>query len=497
VLVVEDNETSRELLEMFLAGWSIPAVAVASAEEGLALVERRNVSGSPDAFGLVVLDWMLPGMNGLDMAARIRAREQTRALPIVLTSAYAGKEEEARASELDVNVFLPKPITASSLLNAIVEAEGHRVHSARRRLDVELENQFGGVRALLAEDNEANQMVATELLSRLGIELDIAGTGREAVEMARANPGRYAGILMDMQMPEMDGLEATRVLRADPVFREVPIIAMTANAMKADLDACLAAGMNDHIIKPIERKALVATLGRWFPKAPATAQEQQAAGSRQRAVRATPAGGAEQTPVPGEGAPSLDGINVDGALERLGLGFDSLKKMLLRFADGQGRTVDDLRAAVGAGDAASSARHAHALAGAAGNLGADALREAAKALETAARDGRGGWADLFATVEERAAIVFRSIGTLRSMQAAEATPSQAVIVDPGRLRDALGCLQAALGASDPAATEQVLAGLGAGIPSALVEDVKRIRALADEYQFDEAGVIVTRLLDSI
>jgi len=487
VLVVEDNETSRELLEMFFAGWSIPAVAVASAEEGLALVEQRNVGGSPDAFGLVVLDWMLPGMNGLDLAARIRAREETRALPIVLTSAYAGKEEEARASELGINVFLPKPITASSLLNAIVEAEGYRIRGRRRRLDVQLEDQFGGVRALLAEDNEANQMVATELLSRLGIELDIAGTGREAVEMARANPGRYAGILMDMQMPEMDGLEATRVLRADPAFRQIPIIAMTANAMKADLDACLAAGMNDHIIKPIERKALVATLGRWFPKA-AAPEEQQAAGSGQQAVHDTEAR---------EGPPSLDGINVDGAMARLGLGFDSLKKMLLRFAEGQGRTLDDLRAAVGAGDAASSARHAHALAGAAGNLGADALREAAKALETAARDGRSGWADLFGTVEERAAIVFRSLGTLRSAQAVEVAPSQVFPVDPAQLREALVRLQAALAASDPTATEQALAGLGGGVPGALAADVGRMRRLADDYQFDEAGAIVSRLLDSI
>ena len=106
------------------------------------------------------------------------------------------------------------------------------------------------MKALLAEDNEANQMVATELLSILGIELDIANNGREAVEMARANPGAYACVLMDMQMPEMDGLEATRAIRDDPAFRDLPIIAMTANAMKRDLDACLAAGMNDYVTKP-------------------------------------------------------------------------------------------------------------------------------------------------------------------------------------------------------------------------------------------------------
>ncbi len=132
-LIVEDTETSRELLETLLRGWSIPTTSVATAEEGLTLLERRNRKGGEDPFGLVVLDWMLPGMNGLDAAERIRARGETRKLPIVLISAYAGKEEEARCAALGVNVFLPKPITASSLLDAVVEAQGARVHATAPR----------------------------------------------------------------------------------------------------------------------------------------------------------------------------------------------------------------------------------------------------------------------------------------------------------------------------------------------------------------------------
>ena len=214
-LIVEDTETSRELLETLLRGWSIPTTSVATAEEGLTLLELRNRKGGEDPFGLVVLDWMLPGMNGLDAAERIRARGETRRLPIVLISAYAGKEEEARCAALGVNVFLPKPITASSLLDAVVEAQGARVHAARRSLDAPLEREFDA-RVLLAEDNEANQMVATELLSRLGIELEIANNGREALDMVKAAPDRYAAVLMDVQMPEMDGLAATRAIRDDP-----------------------------------------------------------------------------------------------------------------------------------------------------------------------------------------------------------------------------------------------------------------------------------------
>ncbi len=265
VLIVEDSASSRELLETLFRTWSIPAVAVESAEEGLQVLADRNHPGSRNPFALVVLDWMLPGMNGLEAAERIRSREETRTLPIVVVSAYAGKEEEARCEALGVNVFLRKPITASSLFDAVVESQGVRVHTRHRGHDTPLEREFEGVTALLAEDNEANEMVATELLSRLGVELDVAHNGREAVEMVQAAPDKYAAVLMDMQMPELDGLSATRMLRSDSRFARLPIIAMTANALKADLDACLAAGMNDHVIKPIDRKALVATLRRWLP----------------------------------------------------------------------------------------------------------------------------------------------------------------------------------------------------------------------------------------
>jgi two-component system sensor histidine kinase/response regulator len=146
--------------EMLLRSWSIPPVSVATAEEALALLERRSHTGAGDPFGLVILDWMLPGLSGLDAAARIRARDETRTLPIVLISAYAGKEEEAHCAALGV---IPKPITASSLFDAVVEAQGARVHAARRALDAPFERKFAA-RVLLAEDNEANQMVASEIL---------------------------------------------------------------------------------------------------------------------------------------------------------------------------------------------------------------------------------------------------------------------------------------------------------------------------------------------
>lgn len=484
VLVVDDSETTRDLLNTLLTGWSIPVVAVPTAEEALTLLEQHNGKDAKDPFGLVIMDWMLPGIDGLEAAFRIRARAETKALPIVVISAYAGKEEEARCSEIGVNVFLPKPITASSLFDSLVEAQGAKVHAVRRALDVALEREFAGARALLAEDNEANQMVALELLSRLGIELDIVGNGREAVEMARRNPGRYTAILMDMQMPEMDGLEATRVLRADPAFQTLPIIAMTANAMKQDLDACLAAGMNDHITKPIDRTAMLATLRRWLPRTTTTA--------------ASTAAPPQPAAAPADDAPPvLEGINVADTLTRLGLGFGNLRKMLIRFADGQGKILEDLRAAVTAGDETAAARHAHAIAGAAGSLGADTLRAAAKALEQAGRDGRRDLQDLLRTVNEHAATVFRSIDSLRDAPASTPTTATSPF-DPAKLRTAMERLAAALGNADLSASGDALTEIASlGAPADVAGELARVRELADGYDYDEAATIVARLLKQL
>jgi signal transduction histidine kinase/CheY-like chemotaxis protein/HPt (histidine-containing phosphotransfer) domain-containing protein len=490
VLIVEDSASSRELMETFFRGWSIPAVSVASAEEGLRLLEERNRADSQNRFGLVILDWMLPGMTGLEAAERIRARDDTRALPIVVVSAYAGKEEEARCVELGVNVFLRKPLTASSLFDAIADSQGHRVHARRRGLDAPLEREFEGARALLAEDNEANEMVASELLERVGVELDVARNGREAVSMVQAAPTKYAAILMDMQMPELDGLAATRVLRADPRFAALPIIAMTANAMQADLEACLAAGMNDYVTKPIDRKALVATLRKWLPAR--TAASAGVAPPTDEPVEG-PSGVAE-TPTPDRGRDTLEGIDVRGALARLEIDRATLEPMLLRFADGLQPVLAALRDAVVTRDGPAAARHAHAIAGSAGSLGAQALAAAAKAVEEASRKGRTDLHDLLAVVEDRAAIVFGSIASLRE-------PEPAAAGDSGRPFDsqfagaALERLTVALDDFDLSSASDALADLGtSGLPAWAADDLGRLRHCVDGYEYPEARGIASRLL---
>lgn len=503
VLLVEDTDTSRELLEMFFDNFGIPCVSVKTAEEGLELLQQRNGPSGNDPFGLVVLDWLLPGMSGLDATAHIRTLEETRQLPIILISAYAGKEEESRCAELGVNVFLPKPITASSLFNAVLEAEGVSSHlgGLGKEAGEETEAEFAGTRILLAEDNETNQFVALEMLGRLGIELEIATNGREAVEMALKKP--YAAILMDMQMPEMDGLEATRRIRQMPKLRDLPIIAMTANAMKSDMDACLGAGMNDFVSKPIEHATLVQSLRRWLPVCAMKDNVTQNLSSAQERME-------RRVGEPSANAPSsipvLPGIDLAGAVRRLGIPFEKLRPVLFRFADGQRETLARLRSAVAENKAADTRHHAHALAGAAGNLGADLLREAARSLELAAAEGKSDLAMPFEVVNDRADVVFRSIDSLRSDSAIGSVPGQhqqagtakeATMppVDFDRVKSNLERLRSALADGDLSGTvESLQAFSGPNLPEGFRDQVARLAELIDSYEYDEAGKIVNRLL---
>ena len=332
--------------------------------------------------------------------------------------------------------------------------------------------------------------MATELLGRLGIELDIARNGREAIAMAQAAPERYAAILMDMQMPELDGIGATRALRADPRFATIPIIAMTANAMKADLDACRAAGMNDHVTKPIDRQLLLAALRRWLPvhaavPPPATPM------SIGRPESAAPAVDAATAAAAGS---AVEGVDLNGTVQRLGIERATLEQMLVRFADGLTPTLEALRGAVAAGDGTGAASHAHAIAGSAGNLGATALCTAAKTLEQAGRQGRTDISPLLADVDDRAAVVLRSVAALRAPEYVVAGTERRA-VDRAVAGAAFERLTVALDNYDLSSASGALADLGAsGLPAWAPDDLGRLRRSVDGYEYEEARGIASRLL---
>ncbi|MBI1736943.1 MAG: response regulator [Candidatus Rokubacteria bacterium] len=274
--------------------------------------------------------------------------------------------------------------------------------------------EFAGVHVLLAEDNETNRDLARRILARVGITLDVAADGLEAVEKARH--GDYAAVLMDVQMPGIDGLEATRRIRAERAGKPLPIIAMTANAMQGDAEACLAAGMDDYVAKPIDRQTLYRTLRKWLP-------------SRAEAPAPVP------VETPAAAGVELAGIDIAGTVRRLGVDVPTLIDLLRGFAPDATAALAALERAAAAGDRAGMRRHAHTLAGAAGNVGATQLARAAKDVEHAAATGGDGTAALVPAVSRAAATVLASLATLGAAPAPAAPVAEPVTrrVEPVRV----------------------------------------------------------------
>ncbi|MBF0307274.1 MAG: response regulator, partial [Alphaproteobacteria bacterium] len=274
VLVVDDNATSRQVMDAMLTSLRFQVGTASGGETAIALLKRAAAEGRP--FDLVLMDWRMPGMDGIETAQRIRADQSLSPLPAILMVTAFGRQEVMHlAQDAGLNGFLIKPVNESLLFNAITEIFGYQIaapeRGGRRREHRRDLSGLAGRRVLLVEDNAINRQVATEFLTDVGLDVDIAENGREGVDKVLA--GDYELVLMDVQMPELDGLSATRMLRGHAAFANLPIVAMTAHAMAGDRAKSLAAGMNDHVTKPIDPDELYGTLLRWLPpRDPSTPQ---------------------------------------------------------------------------------------------------------------------------------------------------------------------------------------------------------------------------------
>jgi two-component system, sensor histidine kinase and response regulator len=253
-LVVDGCETNRTVFEHYLSTWGLSSKSVGSPSAALAELIKAARSGVP--FQLVVLDLDLPRADGMELVRAIRGRPALRALHMVLLSSCP--PEPTASSDLGVSSVLRKPVRRSELYNAVVEALAHSPSERERLARVRPPVDADGPLVLIAEDNEINHAVATALLCKQGLRTVVAHNGREAVEMALAND--FAAILMDCQMPELDGYEATRCIRDAEHGCHVPIIAMTAHSMAGDRERCLAAGMDGYVSKPVRADELAAVM---------------------------------------------------------------------------------------------------------------------------------------------------------------------------------------------------------------------------------------------
>jgi PAS domain S-box-containing protein len=468
ILVVDDNAAAREVLLGHLV--NLPSVTLdqaATGEEAVAAVERMVLSAPYD---LVLMDWRLPGMDGMEAALRIKSG--ARAPAVVMVTAYGHEHVRQDAEQAALDGFLVKPVNASMLFDLIVRlfAPEHPVppSSPAAASDYGLR----GMRVLLAEDNEINQQIAVELLESVGAVVDVADNGRAALAKISAG-GDYEAVLMDLQMPDMDGLTATRELRLDPRYAALPVIAMTAHAMVEERERCLAAGMNDHVTKPIDPDVLFATLARYRVRHSDTGD---AASPRVDTVRSAPEAG--------EALPGVEGLEMEEGVRRVAGNRGLYRRLLQQYADGQAGAGRALRDALAAGDRARAERIAHTARGVSANIGAKAQAQAAAALEYAIRQGSES-ERLMADFE---ALLTAMVQRLRVAlgQALDATEGVAPAAGAAAGRQALGRLETLLQNAEGEAVD-FLAEHAAPLRAALgAVRFTELEAAVKAYDFDLA-----------
>jgi two-component system, sensor histidine kinase and response regulator len=386
VLVVDDNPSAASVLADTLAHIGFVVEQVHSGQAALDTLRAADALGTPFVF--VMMDWQMPGMDGLATVKAIKTLLPDAAPFILMVTAHRRQELIKGAELLGIHHVLSKPVSGSALVNAMMHIMGHAQQAPATRPALPdasaLEGQLGhlgGARILLVEDNEINQLVASELLQQAGFHVDVADNGQIAVHHvhARVSDGLpYDMVLMDMQMPVMDGVTAARLIREQHNKEQLPIVAMTANAMKADRDRCLDAGMNAVVTKPINPDELWKALLDWIKVRPGMSAKGEArVGTAPR----------NELPELMQALHAIAGLNVGQGLLRTTDNPVFYVSMLRKFVLAQQASATGIRAALEAGDVALAERMAHTLKGVAGNLGADAVQACAGNLESALRHG--------------------------------------------------------------------------------------------------------------
>ena len=386
-LIVDDNPVAREIMLEQVQALGLRADAVESGEACLAALDRAR---GHDPYRLVFMDWRMPEMDGLETIRRIRSAPLGEQQPqVIMITAFGVDNVRDEAEALGASGFLVKPVTQSHLWDRVVgsmapdqiealASEGRRAHKDRGLRD-------RGIHVLLVEDNEINQQIAVELLESAGVRVSVAGNGHEAVEMLRAapQPPPWTLILMDLQMPVMDGHQATREIRRDPRFAQIPIVAMTAHAMAEERERCFAEGMNGHVSKPIDPEALYVAVQQWgIPRragTPAAPGPITPAATQDAIPHATPGGVRLPEAIPG--------IDLDIGLHRSAGNPSVYLRVLGMFVKNQRSTAHEVARALAAGDTAAALRALHTTRGVAGSIGALELTDAAGEVESLLQEG--------------------------------------------------------------------------------------------------------------
>jgi two-component system sensor histidine kinase/response regulator len=367
-LVVDDHDMARGVLDILLSKMSFKVDEAASGQEAIAAIQRAAQAGQP--YEIVFLDWRMPGMDGIETAKAIGELSLQTKPYMVMVTAY-GREEVLQAAEsVGLDDVIIKPVNPSILFDSVVRILGgqfEEMYAEDNRGGNEPDlSSIAGAEILVAEDNELNQEVAMGLLADAGFVVTIANNGEEAVNLLKQHS--YDIVLMDMQMPVMDGVSATQEIRKSASLDELPIVAMTANAMTQDKERCLAAGMNDHVAKPIDPDELFRTLLRWIkPRANFSYKAAHVDAGKVQVIETT--------------LPDIEGLDIQLGLKRVLNKVPAYISMLRKFLESQSTAPAELRSALANKDMSTAERIAHTAKAVCGNIGASALQHQAEELE--------------------------------------------------------------------------------------------------------------------
>ncbi|WP_342616355.1 response regulator [Rhodoferax sp. GW822-FHT02A01] len=495
VLVVDDNKDAAQILLNILGEVGFATRHADSGESALQMIKAAHSIGQP--FDYVLIDWLMPGMDGLETIRAIKALQLQQLPFILMVTAYRRQELVKSAELLGVEYVLAKPVNGSTLVDTMMQLTGNAVpsirlqHSSVIKKGNELEaalRAVRGARILLVEDNVLNQQVAIELLTDAGFEVDMAADGRaaldrveESVELQRP----YDLVLMDMQMPVMDGVTASQHLRQRHSAQELPIVAMTASAMQADRDRCLAAGMNDFVTKPILPAQLWQSLLRWIAPREGLGQTSKPAPSTDS--------------MPDSDLPPIElplriaGLDIERGVALMGQNQGLYLKTLRTFASTQSSAMDEIRLSLQSQRVAIAERQVHTLKGQAGYLGAVDLYEATAELETLLGKGNVESHEfelsLHATTQQLSALIASVNRALPPMPEEVQRPQDQAVLPQEQATELMQDLEHLVKSNDPYALE-ILEMYRQTLKSCMEDSFETFETALQNFDFEAAATLL-------
>jgi signal transduction histidine kinase/DNA-binding response OmpR family regulator/HPt (histidine-containing phosphotransfer) domain-containing protein len=472
VLIVDDNAAAREILQEPLSAIVCHVDAVGSGKDALTAIKNQDATSPYD---IVFMDWRMPGLDGLQTSRHIKSDETLKHQPaIVLVTAFGREDIREETERLQLDGFLVKPVTRSMIVDSLVNifSEPGDDRSNTEQIPRAPDTRLAGACILLAEDNDINQQIAVELLDGAGANVTVARNGREAVQILSngAQSQAFDVVLMDLQMPEMDGYQATAKIRSEPRFHSLPIIAMTAHATIEERERCLAGGMTDHVSKPIDPAVLFETVGRYY-RPPSVFFKGENASEISVAV------------------PSFAGLDTNDGLSRVAGNRKLYLNLLRQFAEQHGPAIPQISTLLDKGDFPLAERLAHTLKGVAGNIGAKTVQSAAGTLEKLIRD-RARVSELEPAKRSVSAVLDPIVAQIRAALIVTAPETQQEpalsMADPGQSRQAAAQLARLLTESDPMAADFIAANRATLRPLFAADTWPQFEKLVHDYSFADA-----------